>query len=65
MFFPVSISTSCQCLVSGDQGMPAHVQEIASTVICEQLIKARVNPSVKAVVIRVDSPGGTTSNMGD
>ena len=45
--------------------MPAHVQEIASTVICEQLVEARVNPSVKAVVIRVDSPGGTTSNMGD
>ena len=26
--------------------------------ICEQLVKARVNPDVKAVVIRVDSPGG-------
>ena len=51
-------------LFLGHQGVPACTQEIASTVICEQLVKARVNPSVKAVVMRVDSPGGTILNMG-
>ena len=32
--------------------------------ICEQLVKARVNPDVKAVVIRVDSPGRAILHMG-
>ena len=44
--------------------MPARTQEIASTVICEQLVKARINPDVKAVVIRVDSPGRAILHMG-
>lgn len=57
MFVPVSSSNACQRPVSGHQAMPARTQEIASTVICEQLVKARVNPDIKAVVIRVDSPG--------
>ena len=43
--------------------MPAHAQEIARTVICEQLVKARANPDVKAVVIRVDSPGRANLHM--
>ena len=64
MLFPVSSSNACQRPVSGHQAMPARAQEIASTVICEQLVKARVNPDVKAVVIRVDSPGRAILHMG-
>ena len=33
------------------------VQEIASTVMCNDLIKASNDPRIKAVVIRLDSPG--------
>ena len=43
----------------------AHsMQEVASTVICKQLVKAGADPNVKAVVIRVDSPGQTCLCVG-
>ena len=33
------------------------MQEIASTPMCNKLIDARLDPRVKAIVIRIDSPG--------
>ncbi len=33
------------------------VQEIASSVMCSELVRAANDPSIKAVVIRLDSPG--------
>ena len=33
-------------------------KQIASGPLCEALTKAREDPAVKAVVLRVDSPGG-------
>ena len=33
------------------------MQEIASTPMCKKLIEARLDPCIKAVVIRIDSPG--------
>ncbi len=33
------------------------MQEVASTPMCKKLTEARLDPCVKAVVIRVDSPG--------
>ena len=57
----------CLCaagpIVSG-QGSPQGLgdrQQIASKPLCQALEKAGLDPSVKAVVLRVDSPGKPSS----
>ena len=38
------------------------MQEIASSVMCGELVRAANDPSIKAVVIRLDSPGKLPTN---
>lgn len=57
----VALITETGAIVSGKGSSPASflapTQEIASTPLCDKLIKAREDPQIKAAVLRIDSPG--------
>ena len=56
----VALIMACGQIVSG-KGAATELQpmrEVASTPMCAQLRAARLDPQVRAVVLRVDSPGG-------
>ncbi|BDA45901.1 Protease 4 [Coccomyxa sp. Obi] len=57
----IALITAVGSIVTGKGavGELQQMQEIASTPMCKKLIDARLDPSVKAVVIRIDSPGGS------
>jgi hypothetical protein len=55
----IALITACGPIVSG-KGSATELQpnqEIASTPMCSKLVEARRDPAVKAVVLRIDSPG--------
>ena len=55
----VALIMACGQIVSGKGSATdlAPMREIASTPMCAQLRAARFDPQVKAVVLRVDTPG--------
>ncbi|CAL5221921.1 g4192 [Coccomyxa viridis] len=57
----IALIVACGQIVAG-KGSATELQqapEIASSVMCSELVRAAKDPSIKAVVIRLDSPGGS------